>query len=387
MESAARKIEKKAATQSFSVTIEKSTLLKAITRLQSLVEKRNTIPILSNVLIKADGDSLSMTTTDMDLEINESVSAKVDRPGATTAPAHTLHDIVRKLPDGADVTLEVDASGNSMTVKAGRSMFKLSCLPTSDFPEIGNAPLPSSFTIPAAELRNLIDRTKFAMSTEETRYYLNGIYVHAVDVDGVKILRAVATDGHRLARFEMPLPDGSEGMPGVIVPRKTINELRKLLDEAADSIKVSLSESKIRFSFDHIELTSKLIDGTFPNYEQVIPTKNDKIVEVNAKVFSNAIDRVSTISDGKSRAVKIALSGKTMTLSANSPEAGSATEDLEVNSNDNLEIGFNARYLLDITSQIEGDGCRIVLADSASPTIIQDSGDASALYVLMPLRV
>ncbi len=369
------------------LTIERAALMRSLNHVQSVVERRNTIPILSNVLFKADGDSLSMTTTDMDLEINESVAAKVERPGATTAPAHTLHDIVRKLPDGAEVTLEVDASGNAMTVKAGRSTFKLSCLPTSDFPEIGNAQLPSSFTIPAAELRNLIDRTKFAMSTEETRYYLNGIYVHAVDVDGVKILRAVATDGHRLARFEMPLPDGSEGMPGVIVPRKTINELRKLLDEAADSIKVSLSESKVRFSFDHIELTSKLIDGTFPNYEQVIPTKNDKVVEVNAKVFSNAIDRVSTISDGKSRAVKIALNGKTMTLSANSPEAGSATEDLEVNSNDNMEIGINARYQLDITSQLEGDGCRITLADSASPTIIQDSAESSALYVLMPLRV
>lgn len=369
------------------LTIERAALMRSLNHVQSVVERRNTIPILSNVLMKADGDSLSMTTTDMDLEINESVAAKVDRPGATTAPAHTLHDIVRKLPDGADVTLEVDASGNSMTVKAGRSTFKLSCLPTSDFPEIGNAQLPSGFTIPAAELRHLIDRTKFAMSTEETRYYLNGIYVHAADADGVKVLRAVATDGHRLARFEMPMPDGAEGMPGVIVPRKTINELRKLLDEAADSIRVSLSESKVRFSFDHIELTSKLIDGTFPNYEQVIPTKNDKIVEVNPKVFSNAIDRVSTISDGKSRAVKIALNGKVMTLSANSPEAGSATEDLEVNSNDNMEIGFNARYLLDITSQIEGDGCRIILADSASPTIIQDASDASALYVLMPLRV
>lgn len=369
------------------LTIERAALMRSLNHVQSVVERRNTIPILSNVLFKADGDSLSMTTTDMDLEINESVAAKVERPGATTAPAHTLHDIVRKLPDGTDVTLEVDAAGNSMTVKSGRSTFKLSCLPTSDFPEIGNAQLPSSFTIPAAELRNLIDRTKFAMSTEETRYYLNGIYVHAVDVDGTKVLRAVATDGHRLARFEMPLPAGSEGMPGVIVPRKTINELRKLLDEAADAIKVSLSESKIRFSFDHIDLTSKLIDGTFPNYEQVIPTKNDKVVEVNAKIFSNAIDRVSTISDGKSRAVKIALNGKTMTLSANSPEAGSATEDLEVNSNDNMEIGFNARYLLDITSQLEGDGCRITLADSASPTIIQDAADSSALYVLMPLRV
>jgi DNA polymerase-3 subunit beta len=225
------------------------------------------------------------------------------------------------------------------------------------------------------------------MSTEETRYYLNGIYVHEADNDGVKVLRAVATDGHRLARFEMPLPDGAASMPGVIIPRKAVGELRKLAEEAADAIEISLSESKVRFAFDHIELTSKLIDGTFPNYQQVIPTGNDKIVEVNPKLFSRAIDRVSTISDGKSRALKITLHGKTMTLSANSPDSGSATEDLEINGNDNMEIGFNAKYLMDITSQIEGDGCRIVLADAASPTIIQDSADASALYVLMPLRV
>jgi DNA polymerase III subunit beta len=185
----------------------------------------------------------------------------------------------------------------------------------------------------------------------------------------------------------MPLPQGAENMPGVIVPRKTVNELRKLVDEAGDAIKITLSESKVRFAFDHIVLTSKLIDGTFPDYQRVIPSGNDKIVEVNPKAFTQAIDRVSTISDGKSRAVKITLNGKTMTLSANSPDAGSATEDLEVNGNDNMEIGFNAKYLLDITSQIEGDGCRLTLADAASPTIIQDTGDASSLYVIMPLRV
>ena len=201
------------------------------------------------------------------------------------------------------------------------------------------------------------------------------------------VLRAVATDGHRLARCEMPLPEGAAGMPGIIIPRKTVGELRKLVEEAGDAIQISLSETKIRFTFDHIVLTSKLIDGTFPDYQRVIPKGNDKIVEVNPKAFSRAIDRVSTISDGKSRAVKISLNGKTMTLSANSPEAGSATEDLEINGNDNMEIGFNARYLLDITQQIEGDGCRLTLADAASPTIIQDAGDASALYVLMPLRV
>ena len=369
------------------LSIDHAALLRSLNHVQSVVERRNTIPILSNVLLKAEDGTLVMSTTDMDLEINEAVAAQIDQPGATTAPAHTLHDIVRKLPDDSTVELELGEGGNIMTVRAGRSHFRLSCLPTADFPEIGSADLPTSFALPAAELRALIDRTKFAMSTEETRYYLNGIYVHAGETDGVQVLRAVATDGHRLAKFEMPLPAGAEGMPGGIVPRKAVGELRKLIEEAADTIQISLSESKVRFAFDHIVLTSKLIDGTFPNYEQVIPSGNDKIVEINPKLFTSAIDRVSTISDCKSRAVKLALNGNTMTLSANSPEAGSATEDFEIHGNDNMEIGFNAKYLLDITSQIEGDGCRLTLADAASPTIIQDTSDASALYVLMPLRV
>lgn len=369
------------------LVIERAALLRSLNHVQSVVERRNTIPILSNVLMKAEDGMLSLTTTDMDLEINEAVAANVITPGATTAPAHTLHDIVRKLQDGSDVELELNAEGTQMTVKAGRSRFKLSCLPIADFPELASTELPTQMSIPAADVRALIDRTRFAMSTEETRYYLNGIYIHEAENDGVAVLRAVATDGHRLARFEMPLPEGATGMPGVIVPRKTIGELRKLLDEAADVINIELSENKVKFTFDHIVLTSKLIDGTFPDYQRVIPQGNDKVVEVDPKVFTSAIDRVSIISDGKSRAVKVMLAGKLMTLSASSAEAGSATEELEVNGETDIEIGFNAKYLLDITSQIEGDGCRLILADSASPTIIQDNSDLSALYVLMPLRV
>lgn len=369
------------------LSIERAALLRSLSHVQSAVEKRNTIPILSNVLLKAEDGALGMSTTDMDLEINETVAANISESGSVTVPAHTLHDIIRKFPDGTDVELTLADGGNIMTVQSGRSVFKLSCLPVSDFPEIGVGEFPSNFALAAADLRAMIDRTKFAMSTEETRYYLNGIYVHEADKDGVKVLRAVATDGHRLARFEMPLPEGATGMPGVIIPRKAVMELRKLVEDAADTIAVSLSESKIRFAFDHIVLTSKLIDGTFPDYQRVIPEGNDKIVEVNPKIFTGAIDRVSTISDGKSRAVKITFHGNTMTLSANSPDAGSATEDLEIHGNDNLEIGFNAKYLLDITSQIEGDGCRMTLADSGSPTIIEDISDSSALYVLMPLRV
>ncbi len=369
-------------------SIDRAALLRSLNHVQSVVERRNTIPILSNVKLVANDGVLSLSTTDMDLEINESVAATVEQSGATTAPAVTLHDIVRKLPDGSSVKLTLDPSGNFMTVESDRSNFRLSCLPVEDFPQLSEDNLPTSFALPAASLRTLIDRTKFAMSTEETRYYLNGIYLHTTENNGVDVLRAVATDGHRLAQFDMPLPEGLADMPAIIIPRKAVGEVRKLIDEAADSINIELSENKIRFAFDHIVLTTKLIDGTFPDYTRVIPTGNDKVIEVNPKVFTNAIDRVSTISDGKSRALKITLNGKTMTLSANSPESGSATEDIEVASDvSGIEIGFNARYLLDITSLVDGEGCRITLADSASPTIIQDAGDSSSLFVIMPLRV
>jgi DNA polymerase-3 subunit beta len=370
------------------LTIDRADLMRALSHVQSVVERRNTIPILANVRMDAENGMLTLTATDMDLEMKESVAADVQTEGAITAPAHTFHDIVRKLPDDSKIDLTLEPGGSMMTVTAGRSQFKLSCLPVSDFPELGSTDMDITLSIPANDLRELIDRTRFAMSNDETRYYLNGIYFHAADANGVAVLRAVATDGHRLAQFEMPLPDGGADMPGVIIPRKAVAEIRKLVEEAADTISIQLSENKIRFAFDHIVMTSKLIDGTFPDYQKVIPQGNDKIVEIDPKIFTSAIDRVSTISNEKTRAVKLSINGGTMTLSAQSPDAGSAVEDIEIsNENTELEIGFNSRYLLDITAQIESDGCRLTLADAGGPTIIQDTTDSSSLYVLMPLRV
>ncbi|CAO3416488.1 DNA polymerase III subunit beta [Azospirillum endophyticum] len=375
-----------------NITIERAALLRSLGHVQSVVERRNTIPILSNVLLRAGDGELSLAATDMDLEIVETVPATVGRPGGTTAPAHTLFDIVRKLPDGSQVELDIAGDGTILTLRAGRSQFKLSCLPVEDFPQLSSGDLKHNFSVAAADLRGLIDRTRFAISTEETRYYLNGIYLHAAKSKmgslETPVLRAVATDGHRLARVEMPLPDGAEAIPGVIIPRKTVTEIRKLVDEAADRIELSVSDNKIRFGFDSVVVTSKLIDGTFPDYERVIPVGNDKVMEVDAKLFAAAVDRVATISTEKSRAVKLSLVRGALTLSATSPESGSATEELEVNYAESpLEIGFNSRYLLDITQQIEGEGAQFTLADAASPTIIRDVADSTALYVLMPMRV
>lgn len=296
------------------ITIERAALLRSLAHVQSVVERRNTIPILSNVKIEADGDVLSLNATDMDLEIAETVGAEVATPGALTAPAHTLYDIVRKLPEGSQVELDYTGGDGLLTLRAGRSKFTLACLPTEDFPVMSGGEFPHNFSVPVGELRGLIDCTRFAISTEETRYYLNGIYLHAGDVGGTPVLRGVATDGHRLASVDLPLPEGSADIPGVIVPRKAVSELRKLIEETGDAVEISLSETKIRFAFDDAVLTSKLIDGTFPDYQRVIPSGNDKIMEVDAKLLAEVVDRVSAISTEKSRAVKLALSRGTLVL-------------------------------------------------------------------------
>jgi DNA polymerase-3 subunit beta len=370
------------------LTIERATLLKALGHVQSVVERRNTIPILSNVMLRCAADRLALSATDMDLEIVETAPAQVAREGATTAPAHTLYDIVRKLREGAQIEIEASGDKGSMTLRSGRSTFTLACLPPEDYPVMAGSDLPHNFALPAGELKTLIDRTRFAISLEETRYYLNGIFLHATSGEGAPMLRAVATDGHRLARVEMMLPEGAAGMPGVIVPRKTVAELRKLIDETDQEIGIALSDTKIRFAFGDAVLTSKLIDGTFPDYDRVIPSGNDKVLEVNCKEFAEAVDRVSTISTEKSRAVKLAVDRGTLTLSATSPENGTATEEIEVRYGAApIEIGFNSRYLLDITDQIGGEGAVFEMADAASPTIVHDRTGTSALYVLMPMRV
>ncbi|MBV8975919.1 MAG: DNA polymerase III subunit beta [Alphaproteobacteria bacterium] len=371
------------------INVERGAFLKALNHVQSVVERRNTIPILSNVMIEAAKGQLKLTATDLDIEIVESLPADVLRNGAATAPAHMLYDIVRKLPEGAQVQAELlTAEGGRLAVSAGHSRFELACLPKEDFPQMAAGALPHRFRLAADELKRVIDKTRFAISTEETRFYLNGIYLHATKEDKARALRAVATDGHRLARFELDMPDGAGDMPGVIVPRKTVTELRRLLDDADGAIEISLSDTKIQFGFGGLELTSKLIDGTFPDYQRVIPSGNDKVLSVESKEFAQSVDRVSTISADKTRAVKLNIGKDKVTLSVVNPESGTATEELGATySASPIEIGFNARYLLDVTGQIEGKDVRFLLSDAGSPTIIEDTEDSRTLYVLMPMRV
>ncbi len=364
-------------------TIERATLLKGLSHVQSVVERRNTIPILSNVLLEATAEGqLRLMATDLDLQINESVAAAVDQPGATTVSAHTLFDIARKLPEGAQVS--ITAAEGRMTIVAGRARFSLGTLPRDDFPVIAEGELPTQFELPAETLKQIIDKTRFAISTEETRYYLNGIFLHVAE----GVLKAAATDGHRLARVTVDQPEGASGMPDVIVPRKCIAELRKLLDEVDGSVGVSLSGTKIRFDLGQAILTSKLIDGTFPDYSRVIPTSNDKILKLDPKSFMEGVDRVSTIATEKTRAVKMALDRDKITLSVTSPENGTAAEEVPGDyAAAPFEIGFNSRYLMDILGQIGTDTVEVHLADAAAPTLIRENDKSPALYVLMPMRV
>jgi DNA polymerase III subunit beta len=370
------------------VTIERSVLLKALGHVHRIVERRNTIPILANVLIEAGDGKLALKSTDLDLEASESVPADVAQKGATTVPAHMIYDIARKLPEGAQVSLETTGDTGQLIVRAGRSRFTLQALPASDFPDLTSGEFSHRFALPAVELKRLIENTQFAISTEETRYYLNGIYLHTVDSGGAAMLRAVATDGHRLARVEAPAPEGAAGIPGVIVPRKAVNEVLKLLEDLSQDVTIEISTAKARFQFGDVVLTTKLIDGTFPDYARVIPTGNDKRLVVDKEPFERAVDRVATLSSERGRAIKLAIADGKLTLSVNNPDSGSASEELEADYDSApIDIGFNARYLLDIVGQLSSDTALIRLADPGSPTLIQDREDAAALYVLMPLRV
>lgn len=369
--------------------IERGALLKALGHVQNVVERRNTIPILSNVLLSADGSQVSFSATDLDMEIVDSAEAIVAVPGQITAPAHTLYEIVRKLPDGADVELRYQAGDDPrLTVQAGRSRFALPVLPAGDFPVMSGDHDGATYALLKEDLKRLIDKTRFAVSTEETRYYLNGLFLHTLTEDGSGYLRAVATDGHRLALAEMPAPDGSMGSAGVIIPRKTIDQARRLLDDGTGYVELTVSPAKIRFNFGTAALTSKIIDGSFPDYGRVIPKNNDKLMRIDTGILSRAVDRVSTISAEKSRSVKMAIEPGRLTLTVRNIEAGQAVEEAEIDyDSDALEIGFNARYILDVMGQIAGEQVELRLNDAASPTLVLDTADQGVQYVLMPLRV
>ena len=368
-------------------SIERSALLKSLSKLQAIVERRNAIPILSNVKLLTQGNSLQLTVTDMDIVATQTIDAQVTIEGALTVSAQTLYDVVRKLPDGCSIELQSLENGQ-VKVKAASSNFNLPSLPAAEFPVMSEGDMSHQFSLNAGELLSMIDKARFAMSSEETRYYLNGVYFHVNTTGEQAILRSVATDGHRLARIESAVPAGAEGMPGVIIPRKTVSELRKLIDEQSDQVNVALSKNKIRISTDHITLLSKLVDGTFPDYARVIPDNNTHIMEVSTKQLVESIDRVATIASAKTKGIKLTLETGKLTLSVQNPESGSAEESIDVTYDAvPIEIGFNSRYLLEMMNQLDGETTQLLFSDSNSPVIARDPADVAALYVVMPMRV
>lgn len=373
------------------LSIEKSAFLKALSHGQSVVEKHTTIPILSNVLLHANQNALRLTTTDMDMGLNESVSAAVEQEGSHTVSAQMLFEIVRKLPENEIIHLEFLEDKGQLYIHSGRANFRLSCLPAQDFPKISKTDLPHTFTMQTQTLKRMLDQSRFAISSEEGRYYLNGIYMHIFNDGSQTYLRFVATDAHRLACVQTPIPAGAENIPGVIIGRKTINELMRLLDSDMENITISLSETRIEFRFPQGELSSRLVDGQFPDYKNAIPVYNNKVMITPLEEFNQAAERVATLAfvTDKIRIIKLKAQNNRATLYSDTQELGHASEEFSVDYpyDEPLDIGFNVRYLLDILGQIEGEEAQLMFEHSNAPVLIKGTLSPNSFYVLMPLRV
>ena len=368
-----------------------SDLLKALNHIHGIVEVRHTLPILSNIVLSAENNELNLSSTNLDIFCSDKIDAEIVNSGEISVPAITFFEIVKRLPSGSDVILSMGDEDTELILKCGRSKFNLSTLKTEDFPILSDKDLSTNFVISADELSRMIDKTKFAISNEETRYYLNGIFFHKAESNSIKFLRAVATDGHRLAQYDIPLPQGAEEITGIIIPKKTVFELRKVLDDADGDVSISLNENKIKFSFNNLKIISKVIDGTFPDYTKVIPQNNDKKFKTNNSELKNAIDRVSAVAineETKSKAIKLTIENNKLNLSVESQSKGSANEEIDITySNEKVDIGFNSRYLMDICNEVDGDEIDVNLLDSISPAIILDKTDENLFFVLMPMRI
>ena len=371
--------------------INSTDLLKALSHIHGIVEVRHTLPILSNIILEAKDDKLILSSTNLDIYCSDKIKAEVLQSGEVSVSAVTFFEIIKRLPSGSEVLMIMEEGENEIRLTCGRSKFNLSTLKTDDFPIISDSDLSTNFVLSADELIRIIDKTKFAVSNEETRYYLNGIFLHKAERNSIQFLRAVATDGHRLAQYDIPLPQGAEDITGIIIPKKTIYELRKVLDDANGDVSVSLNENKIKFSFNDLKVVSKVIDGTFPDYTKVIPQKNDKNFKTNNSDLKNAIDRVSAVAaneESKSKAIKFCIENNALSLSVESQSKGSANEMIDVNySGDKVDIGFNSKYIIDICNEVDGDEISISLSDSISPAIILDKTDENLFFVLMPMRI
>ncbi len=367
--------------------IAKKVIFKSLSHLQSIVDKRNALPILSNILIEAKNNELILSSTDMDISIKENISCEVIDEGATTINAQLIYDIIKKLHD--DSTIEIISNnGKILTLRSGVSKFSLACLPKEEFPLIESKITGNKIVTNAENIFNLIDKTKFAISNEETRYFLNGLYFSINNENDRSMLTFVGTDGHRLAKFSIPSSDKSDEVNGVIIPKKTVNELYKLLSENTEDIQIEISSNKIIFHIGKLIFVSKLIDGTFPDYKRVIPKNNNEILNINRSNLLSAVDRVSTIVNEKSPVIKFKLIKDLVNLSTSNSDNSSATEDIEAKyDGKEIEIGFNARYIMDILDNLKESEIQMSFMDNSSPIIAKEKSNPDLIYVLMPMRV
>lgn len=366
--------------------ISKEDFIGGLSILVSVSSKKNlNIPVLQNVKLEAKDGFLTLTTTDLDTTIKKTLQTNVEHNGITTVPAQTLFDIVKKMNDGSEILVE-EKEDKSVVVSSGRSKFKLLTLDAETFPTVEDIDMTEECEINKNDLMDIIDKTKFAVSNDEARYYLNGMFIHSKTIDDNNYIIGSATDGHKMAVIKKIQTDFK--ISGYIIPRKTLSEIRKILDSCSDIVNLSFSKTKIKLSTNDCVLVSKLIDAEYPDYERVIPVSNSNVVILNKKDFVSAIDRVSTVVSDKHSGVKFIFSNDKVELIAESTENGHADDEINANyTGDTIETGFNSRYLLDILAQIESDEVSLKLGNGNLPIIVQGTEENNNLFVLMPVRI
>ena len=367
--------------------VKRDTLLKSLNFVQGIVEKKNTLPILSNVLLQLKDKKLSIIATDLDIifydEIND---VKILKDGSTTTSASILYDILRKISSNTELNFELK-SENKLSLKSESADFNLLCLPTDNFPTFADEFEGQEISLNNDRFLKLLNKTRISISNDDTRHYLNGIFLHITEDHNRNFLTGVATDSHRLSSSSLEI-DSAIDFSSLILPRKTVFQVCSLLSEISDQLTIQTSDNKIKFTLGKTKLISKVIDGKFPDYKKVVPTKNDKILIVSSKDFINSIERVASVSVDRKEGVKLLINRDNVQLSVNSANSGDGNEIIKANfSSDNLKISFNSKYLIDIASEVEDKNLKINLQDSVSPVLIEDASDKNSYYVIMPMKI
>ncbi len=367
--------------------VKRDILLKSLNFVQGVVEKKNTLPILSNVLIQLKDNKLSIVATDLDIVFYDEISeVKILKEGSTTTSAAILYDILRKISSDSELNFDLK-SENKLSLKSDNSDFNLLCLPTDNFPSFADEFEGHEISLDNNRFLKLLNKTKIAISNDDTRHYLNGIFLHLTEGHGRNFLTGVATDSHRLSSSSLEI-ENTENFSSLILPRKTVFQLCTLLAETNEKMLMQTSENKVKFTLGKMKLISKVIDGKFPDYKKVVPTKNEKSLIVPSKDFISSIERVASVSLDRKEGVKLVINKENIQLSVNSANSGEGNEVIKANFNsDNLSISFNSKYLIDIASEIEDKNLKMNLKDSVSPVLIEDFSDKNSYYVIMPMKI